>query len=98
MVNRLISESARPRAPAAAGACATASRPSTGVMVVIPAMLTQPPAATASSRTSCELHYLANPERTRSSRCSPTGPTPTRAHLPPTTPLLDGAVARDRAR
>ena len=53
VINRLISESARPQPPAAAGAAPAASRPSTACWWSIPAMLTGPDAGRRSWRTSC---------------------------------------------
>ena len=69
VINRLISESARPQPPAAPRASPAASPPSTGVMVVIPAMLTEAGRRPRRSRTSCSCTTSPIRSAARSSRC-----------------------------
>ena len=81
IVNRLISESTRPVAPAAPGAGRRHPARAPRRWSSIPAMLTSARSAAASSRTGFELHYLANPERARAVRAADRlAPTRARQH------------------
>ena len=92
IVNRLISESARPVRLPRLGLVGGIP-PEHRTMVAIPAMLTVAPRAAASSPTTSSCTTSPTRSATRSSRCSPTGPMPTGKATPATPRCSSGAVA-----
>ena len=95
VINRLISESARPQhLPRLAFAAGIP--PQHRVMVVIPGMLTGPHSGRDLAHR-LELHYLANPERhAQFALLTDWGDAPS-AQMPPDSALVDGALAHIKA-
>ena len=92
VINRLITESSRPRHLARL-AFANGIPPDHRVMVVIPGMLTGPQAARELVHR-LQLHYLANPEQHAQFALLTDWSDAPSAHMPPDRELLDGAVAQ----